>query len=443
MNQLIGDRANVLTTLKNTIDAFRADGSVVQSVMNASLQPITEAQRQVIRQQIVDQLQDAYNKALATPDDGNFYMPQIPAVALFQTAMEEHMGPTIEVSQNRGVVTETGVPLPEKFGNTDPLWIECVLDGLQTLTRGKAPFVSHTHLSDFFYPIEDNCTIALLADWGADNPSAHNVAQQVKSRNPDYAIHMGDIYYAGEERECKNFLYTFRDLASKRSFAMNGNHEMYTGGRAYFGTVLPNLQQSASYFGIFNQNWQLLGLDTAYVEHVMTSPSDARLQNQFDWVVDKINNSTRKSVLLTHHQPFSAYQPEHDQGAGLREDVKRLTDAVGAKGIFAWFWGHEHKCTLYDDSFVDFKARLIGHGCIPHLPQTPPGIAPPVPYTQINTAVRPDGSGYAISGFALLTLAGPKMKVEYINEDGSLFATENWTAQAAKAAKAGGSSKKK
>jgi hypothetical protein len=27
----------------------------------------------------------------------------------------------------------------------------------------------------------------------------------------------------------------------------------------------------------------------------------------------------------------------------------------------------------------------------------------------------------------LLTLAGPSMKVEYINEDGTLFATENWT----------------
>ena len=96
-----------------------------------------------------------------------------------------------------------------------------MLDGLHTQVEGKAPFVSHTHLSDLFYPVEDNCTIVLLADWGADNPSAHNVAQQVKSRNPDYAIHMGDIYYAGEERECKSFLYMFRNLASKRSFAMN------------------------------------------------------------------------------------------------------------------------------------------------------------------------------------------------------------------------------
>ncbi len=426
MHPLVGDRANVLATLQSAITAFQSDGPVVQSVMNASLQPITEAQRQVVRARIIQQLQDAYNQALAKPDDGNWYMPQIPVVGLFQTAMEEHLGSSIEVSQNRGVVDEKGLPVPEKFSNADPLWIESAVTGLLTLVEGKAPFVSHTHLSDFFYPIADNCTIALVADWGGDDASAQNVAQQMKSRNPDYAVHLGDIYYAGTKPECKSFLYRFRDIASKRSFALNGNHEMFTGGRSYFGTVLPALQQSASYFGLFNQNWQFLGLDTAYVEHVLTSPSDTRLQNQFDWAVDKVKTSNRKTVVLTHHQPFSAYQPEHDAGAGLRDDIGRLDLAIQPKTLFAWFFGHEHRCTIYDDSFNDFRARLIGHGCIPHLPQRPPDIAPPVPYKAINQAARPDGSGYAISGFALLTLAGPSMKVEYINEDGSLFATENW-----------------
>lgn len=426
MHPLVGDRANVLAALQSAIAAFQSDGPVVQSVMNASLQPITEAQRQVVRAGIIEQLQDAYNQALAKPDDGNWYMPQIPVVGLFQTAMEEHLGSSIEVSQNRGVVDEKGLPVPEKFSNADPLWIESAVTGLLTLAEGKGPFVSHTHLSDFFYPIPDNCTIALVADWGGDNAGAQNVAQQMKSRNPDYAVHLGDIYYAGTKPECKSFLYRFRDIASKRSFALNGNHEMFTGGRSYFGTVLPALQQSASYFGLFNQNWQFLGLDTAYVEHVLTSPSDTRLQNQFDWAVDKVKTSNRKTVVLTHHQPFSAYQPEHDAGANLRNDIGRLDLAIQPKTLFAWFFGHEHRCTIYDDSFNDFRARLIGNGCIPHLPQRPPDIAPPVPYKAINQAARPDGSGYAISGFALLTLTGPGMKVEYINEDGSLFATENW-----------------
>jgi hypothetical protein len=142
-----------------------------------------------------------------------------------------------------------------------------------------------------------------------------------------------------------------------------------------------------------------------------------------------LKNGNRRSIVLTHHQPFSAYQPEQDDGAGLREDIGRLDLSIQPNTIFAWFAGHEHRCTIYDDNFNDFKFRLIGNGCIPHLPQRPPDIKPPVPYTAINQAARPDGSGYAISGFVLLTLAGPSLKVEYINEDGTSFAKENWSAQ--------------
>ena len=428
MNQLVGDRASVLAALQSTITAFRNDGPVVQSVMNASYPDFTEDQRTARLRDIINQLQDAYNKAQAVPPGGPWFMPQIPVVGLFQTAMEEHLGSDITVSQTREVATATAV-VPEQFGDTDPLWIEVVLAEIDTLVSGKAPFVSHTHLSDFFYNIEDSCTIALVADWGADNDSAKNVAQQMKNRNPDYAIHLGDIYYAGEDNEAKGFLYRFRTIAGKRSFAMNGNHEMYSGGKAYFGTVLLNLQQSASYFGLFNQNWQVLALDSAYVDHCLTDPSDARLQNQFDWAVDKLKNASRSSIMLTHHQPFSAYQPEHDAGDRLRNDISRLDLAIQPVSLFAWFFGHEHRCTIYDDSFNDFRARLIGNGCIPHDRQTAPDGVPPVPYRAINQGLRTDGSGYAVSGFVLLTLTGPNMKVEYINEDGSSFATENWTAK--------------
>ena len=428
MNKVVGDRGSVLAALQSTIAAFRDDGPVVQSVMNASFPSLNEDQRTAARQKIVKQLQDAYNQAIAAPHDGTWYMPQIPVVGLFQTAMEEHLGTDITVSQNRGLVDAKGVPFPEKFGDSDPLWIEAVVAEMQTLIVGKTPFISHSHLSDFFYNIEDQCTIALVADWGATNHSADNVGQQMKNRKPDYAIHLGDIYYAGEASEAKKFLYRFRDIASKRSFALNGNHEMYSGGRGYFKVVLPNLQQSASYFGLFNQNWQFIALDTAYVDHVLTSPSDSRLQNQFDWAVDKLKNPARSSIVLTHHQPFSIYQPEQDNGARLREDISRLDLAIQPVSIFGWFFGHEHRCTIYDDSFNDFCARLIGNGCIPHLPQTPPTVVTGAKYKAINQAARPDGSGYAISGFVLLTLDGPNLKVEYINEDGSLFATENWVA---------------
>ncbi len=51
----------------------------------------------------------------------------------------------------------------------------------------------------------------------------------------------------------------------RNSFALNGNHEMYSGGRPYFNRVLPSFNQEASYFTLYNDYWQIHGLDTAYV----------------------------------------------------------------------------------------------------------------------------------------------------------------------------------
>ena len=40
-------------------------------------------------------------------------------------------------------------------------------------------------------------TIALIADWGAANSSARDISDRIKERQPDYVVHLGDIYYAG------------------------------------------------------------------------------------------------------------------------------------------------------------------------------------------------------------------------------------------------------
>src|SRR5712692_7540509 len=211
--------------------------------------------------------------------------------------------------------------------------------------EGKATFVTHADVKDFLFGISDQCTIALVSDWGADNDPAIHVRDQIVARHPDYVVHLGDIYYAGQDNEARSFL----------------NH------------------------------WPSAG------------------QKRF-----------------SHHQPFSAFQPEHDNASRLRDDITRIYEAVGPDPIFGWFFGHEHKCTIYDDSYSSYRARLIGHGCIPHLPPGKPN-NPPVPFTATNTTTRPDGSGYAISGFALLTLNGPILQVDYINEDGTIWKQETWT----------------
>lgn len=434
MHPLTGDKATVLDALGKTVQTFQNDGDALRQQLNISLQPASEADRQQARLQILGRLQDAYAAESARPDtpqDEAWYLPRSATVAAVQTAMNQHLGPTIEASQSRGVTDATGAPGPAQFSDTDPLWIEVVVDALVTQIRGKANFVTHQNLGDFVYPIEDQCKIALVGDWGADNPSARSVGQQIQNLGADYVIHLGDIYYAGQDNEAQSFLKLWPRAGQKRSFALNGNHEMYSGGHAYFEKVLtaPGFGQAASYFGLYNQAWQFLGVDTAYVEHRLLSDQDARLTKQFDWLVDKLKDTSQKNILLSHHQPLSAFALEHAAAAGLRDDIGKLTLAVGAAGassIYAWFFGHEHRCTIYDDTRTEYRARLIGHGAIPNdIPNGIPDVGC-VPFTAINQTRKPDGSGYLISGFALLALDGPTISIQYVNEDGSVWQKEQW-----------------
>jgi hypothetical protein len=56
-------------------------------------------------------------------------------------------------------------------------------------------------------------------------------------------------------------------------FCLDGNHEMYARGFAYFDRILPALgpmlhgkpcAQKASFFCLENEYWRIIGLDTAY-----------------------------------------------------------------------------------------------------------------------------------------------------------------------------------
>jgi hypothetical protein len=62
-------------------------------------------------------------------------------------------------------------------------------------------------------------------------------------------------------------------------WALNGNHDRYSGGHGYFGYLLhdPRFRGQwrgasadhtlSSYFSLENEDWQLLGLDSAYLNH--------------------------------------------------------------------------------------------------------------------------------------------------------------------------------
>lgn len=241
----------------------------------------------------------------------------------------------------------------EKYDNLDPGWIRVVWEKAKSLLRGKAKFIKHTNNTDFRFDIVNKpaVTIALVSDWGGGNDAAYAVAAQINARHPDHVIHLGDVYYAGTEVEInKRFLNLWNfwstPATAGRSFALNSNHEMYGGGHGYFKTTLKALKQPASYFSLGNSHWRFIGLDTGYVDHDLNA-------EQLEWLDAQLTGST-KTILLSHHQPFSAFA-DGDPGAKLRARVQPLFDR-----IYGWFWGHEHLCVAYG-SHLGIKGRCIGH----------------------------------------------------------------------------------
>lgn len=313
------------------------------------------------------------------------------------------------------------------------VWAPTGIAALLEHFKGKAPFKRATDKSKITIPAQ--CKIAILGDWGADNDHAQTMGTLVQQQTPDYLVHLGDIYYSGSEPECTKFIenWPLRDASGQpkqgASFSLNGNHEMYSEGRYYFSTVLDGLGQEASYFQLSNDWWQFLGFDTAYVPFTISGGAkDDNLQCQWDFVVGCINSSpAKKNVLLSHNQPVSAFLKETADGAPLREEYARLIAATRPNAVYGWFFGHEHRCTIYDDAATPYKARLLGNGAIPHDPQTETAPqtdsksgARATPFVAANHG-RLNGGPLAICTFALLTLNRDQLTIDYINEDGSRF----------------------
>ena len=104
------------------------------------------------------------------------------------------------------------------------------------------------------------------------------IAAEIQATSvPVFLIHLGDIYYSGTRSECLTFLrnWPLRDASGPikgRSFSLNGNHEMYSGGDGFFNVVLPAFGQKASYFVLRSPKWDFYGLDTAYVSGCFHTP---------------------------------------------------------------------------------------------------------------------------------------------------------------------------
>lgn len=295
--------------------------------------------------------------------------------------------------------------------------------------------------------------VALAGDWASGTDEAVSVANHIASFDPHYTIHLGDVYYVGGRNETgENFLGIDNPhnhyqpcrwpAGSLGAFALNGNHEMYALGKAYFDEMLPTLGalkdgrpegQRASFFCLENEHWRIIALDTGYLSIGVPVleyfwPPDCGLPAAvLQWLRKIVNGDRRATILLSHHNPFSRY------------DTSYPRQAVQLKEFFAehpvlWFWGHEHRFVIYKEyrvaDGISALGRCIGHGGMPiELPGEVKDRNCPVEFEDSRLYPNDENLTVGYNGFATLVLRGNQLEIRYIDVFGDTVFSEQWSAR--------------
>jgi hypothetical protein len=343
------------------------------------------------------------------------------------------------------------------YESYDRNWIQCLVNYYKT----------RSHLRDFpsskvqgIDPVKqlvakDPIRIGIAGDWGtgttplsaepkdkAPFDSALAVANGMRNLQPDYTIHLGDVYYSGLASEEQDRFLKDWPRGATGSYALNSNHEMYDGGNGYFDTLLvdPNFkksQQGLSYFALTNQNWLIIGLDTAffachqsarYNEGYISDPNMTNGTDQVEWLIALLKaNAGKRVIMLTHHDGFSVNTVTGE--ITMRPLYNELTHIMTDVRDWWWYWGHAHNVVVYERVSLDNRSsvtpRCAGHGAIPYLPARPDlsklgkgNIK--VQWAESDLARITGDPKRAPNGFVLITLTGADLHEEYYDEFGRI-----------------------
>jgi 3',5'-cyclic AMP phosphodiesterase CpdA len=189
--------------------------------------------------------------------------------------------------------------LTAQMGVCDPRWVDVILQYQQFVaSRKPVPYIVHQDMSSFVIDggvLPEKARVVILGDWGTGQSAARQVLAQIARKKPDVVIHLGDIYYSCTDFEANTYFYgiwiTELDLGKIRTFTLSGNHDMYSGGQAYYD-LLDKLKQPASYFCLRNAHWQLLAMDTGLNDRVPDGSAATYLQDtEAAWLIDKVNHA--------------------------------------------------------------------------------------------------------------------------------------------------------
>jgi len=320
---------------------------------------------------------------------------------------------------------------------------------------------------------DDTVRMVLAGDWGAGTmESAYVAAAMMANYSAHWTVHIGDVYYLGAEQDFASNVFgnpppgvtngITWPHGSIGSLAIEGNHEMFSRGWAYFDTFLPTLGvdtgsgmsgQNASYFAMENKYWRVIALDTGYNSYgLFENDNNTQPQPVIDWLVNELNigdpTDTRGIIVLTHHQPLTAFESKDAYTATANQ-----LQAIFPKRTFLWLWGHEHRVSWYDvNSDVDgigltYYGRCVGNSGFPvslaKIPQRAGQLhlhAYDDRTYEIADGIFKVAMGFL--GFSQFNFTGPQLTIDYrslvFESDGStlspdgnaLLVTELWTTDA-------------
>ena len=325
-----------------------------------------------------------------------------------------------------------------KFGGCDPQWVQVIAEYVKSLAGSvHIPYRVYNTLDDFVISgprFPDNGKIAILGDWGTGQDAARGVLRQIAAKNPDVVIHLGDVYYSGTDHEFQQYFYPIwvdtlglpkvawggrpTDLNARPStFTLSGNHDMYAGGAPYY-TVLDMIGQPASYFCLRNANWQFIALDTGKNDANPTAAGSNVTfleSTEVDWLKHQIATAGgRKTVLLSHHQLFTAFETEKIGGKIINEKLLAQTQDILPQ-VTAWLWGHEHNLVVFE-KFQNVLGRCVGHGAFPVGRDELGSIDSSVPVENIKLDVDKNG-GLLQHGYIIMQLNGSSAALTYFQYD--------------------------
>lgn len=305
-----------------------------------------------------------------------------------------------------------------KWELLDLLWSESLIKWIENLHH-HAPF----GITPMLMRMDSDVVLAIAGDWGTGSFDSHApavaVANQMQLAQADFTIHLGDVYYAGTNTE-ENVDMAGWPQGKHGSFTLNSNHEMYSGAHGYFDELSKRfpMQQNTSYFALYNDDWLVFGLDSAYASDALNLYMDGVLnQEQIGWMQGLMRDLKvpRKLMVFSHHPGFDI------GGSNKTALYRQVCDALGREPDY-WYWGHLHNGICYAAQ-GGLHARCAGHGAIPYGDARELDGQPQVLWSERQRAGDEDYPERVLNGYVKVRLAGKDICEEFIGEDG----TVRWT----------------